>query len=84
MAKTDTEAAFRQYPVHPDDWELLGMQWRGKYYFDKLLPFGLCSASLKFNTLSDALEWIALTELLITFVDHILDYLIIGEATEAK
>ena len=34
MAKTDIEAAFRQFPVHSDDWELLGMQWRGKYYFD--------------------------------------------------
>ena len=78
MAKTDTEAAFRQCPAHPDDWELLGMHWRGKYYFDKVLPFGLRSAPFKFNTLSDALEWIALVEPLITFVDHILDDFIIG------
>ena len=84
LAKTDIEAAFRQYPVHPDDWELLGMCWRGKYYFDKVLPFGLRSAPFKFNTLSNALEWIALVELLITFVDHILDDFIIGEATEAE
>ena len=84
LAKTDIEAAFRQYPVHPDDWELLGMCWRGKYYFDKVLPFGLRSAPFKFNTLSAALEWIALVELLITFVDHILGDFIIGEATEAE
>ena len=24
MAKTDREAAFCQYPVHPDDWDKLG------------------------------------------------------------
>ena len=40
MAKTDIEAAFCQYPVHPDDWELLGMQWTGKYYFDKIPHLG--------------------------------------------
>ena len=84
LAKTDIEAAFRQYPVHPDDWELLRMYWRVKYYFDKFLPFGLRSAPFKFNTLSDALEWIALVELLIIFVDHIPDDFIIGEATGAE
>ena len=68
MAKTDIEAAFCQYLVHPNDWELLGMQWTGKYYFDKILPFGLRS---------DALEWIAIYDLLISFVDHILHDVII-------
>ena len=77
MARTDREAAFCQYPVHPDDWELLGMQWTGKYYFDKILPFGLCSAPFKFTGLSDALEWVAIYDLLISFVDHILHDVII-------
>ena len=55
-----------------------------KYYFDKVLPSGLRNAPFVLNTLSDALEKIALVELLITFVDHILDDFIIGEATEAE
>ena len=74
MAKTDTEVAFCQYPVHPDERELLGMQWTGKYYFDKILRFGLRSALFKrlVAGLSDALEWMAIYDLLISFVDHIL------------
>ena len=56
MAKIDIKAAFCQYPVHPDDWEHLGMHWRGMYDFNKVLPLGLCSAPFKFNTLSDALK----------------------------
>ncbi|XP_028415501.1 uncharacterized protein LOC114538532 [Dendronephthya gigantea] len=44
MAKTDVQSAFRNIPVHPDDWELLGMKWRGLYFFDRVLPFGLRSA----------------------------------------
>ena len=51
MVKTDKEASFRQYLVHLDDWELLRMQWKGNYYFDKILPFGLRSAQVKFNGL---------------------------------
>ena len=77
MAKTDIEAAFCQYPVHLDDLELLGMQGTGKYYFYKILPFGLRSAPFKFTGLSDALEWIAIYDLLISFVDHILHDIII-------
>ena len=41
MAKTDIQSAFRLFPVHPEDWELLGMKCDGKYYYDKVLPFGL-------------------------------------------
>ena len=58
MAKTDIESAFRLFPVHPDDWELLGMKWQGLYYFDKVLPFGLRSAPFLFNQLSEGVEWI--------------------------
>ena len=58
MARTDIQSAFRLFPVHPEDWELLGMKWDGKYYYDKILPFGLRSAPSIFNHLSDAIEWI--------------------------
>ena len=58
MAKSDIESAFRLIPIHPDDYELLGMCWEGKYYYDKVLPFGLRSAPSIFNQLSGALEWI--------------------------
>ena len=73
LAKTDIESAFKLIPVHPDDSELLGMKWEGKYYHDKVLPFRLRSAPAIFNQLSDALEWILLNKCRISFVCHILD-----------
>ncbi len=73
LAKTDIESAFRLVPIHQDDYELLGMCWEGKYYHDKVLPFGLRSAPSIFNRLSDALEWILLHKCNISFVCHILD-----------
>jgi hypothetical protein len=79
LAKTDIESAFRLIPVHPDDYELLGMFWDGKYYYDKVLPFGLRSAPFLFNQLSEALEWILLNNCQISFACHILDDFLIIE-----
>ena len=79
MAKTDIESAFRLIPVHPDDWELLGMQWGGLYYYDKVLPFGLRSAPFLFNQLSEALEWILYDKCQISYVAHFLDDFLIIE-----
>lgn len=39
-AKVDIQDAYRNVPVHPDDCHLLGMEWHGKVFIDKALPFG--------------------------------------------
>ena len=44
MGKIDLKHTFRNVPVRPTDWELLGILWKGKYYVDTCLPFGLRSA----------------------------------------
>ena len=44
MAKTDVRNAFRILPVHPSDYHLLGIQWKGKWYHDTCLPIGLASS----------------------------------------
>ncbi|XP_065197849.1 uncharacterized protein LOC135829374 [Sycon ciliatum] len=73
ITKVDLKHAFRLCPVHPDDWPLLGMQWRSKYYFDTVLPFGLRSAPSLFNRLADALEWILRHKYSIPALEHYLD-----------
>ena len=45
-------------PVRPEDWHLLGIRWRGQYYVNKCLSFGLRSAPFLFNMVADTLEWI--------------------------
>ena len=56
MSKTDIQSAFCIIPVNLLDWELLGMQWKGMYFFDML---------------SDGLEWIIRNKLKIPGVLHI-------------
>ena len=81
LAKVDLKSAFRMVPVHRDDWELLGIQWKQAFYVDTCLPFGLRSAPYLFNQFAEALQWILQNnygfECLIHYLD---DYLIITPA----
>ncbi len=58
LAKFDIESAYRIVPVHPDDRPLLGMEWKGRVYVDKTLPFGLRSAPKIFSAVADAMQWL--------------------------
>ena len=44
--KKDLRRAYRQIPVDPADYPLLGMSVDGSLFFHTSLPFGLCSATL--------------------------------------
>ena len=82
MAKTDLKSAFRLIPIHPDDWNLLGVHWQSKFYVDLYLPFGLLSAPYLFNQLSEAFEWILKNNYGLKHVLHILDDFFIAESNK--
>ena len=44
LIKADIKEAYRMVPIHPQDQQLLGVQWRGVVFIDRVLPFGLFSA----------------------------------------
>ena len=78
-----TENAFRIIPIHPDDYPLLGIFWKGSFYYDKCMPMG-CSSSCKiFETFSTALEWVARHKLSIPCILHLLDDFLIVAPTES-
>ena len=67
------ESAYRNIPVHPDDRFSLGMRWRGQFYADLSLPFGLRSAPFIFNSVADMVEWILLHKHCLSDLLHYLD-----------
>ena len=73
MAKFDVEAAYRNIAVHPDDRFLLGMKWRGQFYVDLALPFGLRSAPYIFNLVANMVEWILVNSHGVSDLLHYLD-----------
>ena len=79
MAKVDLKSAFYMVPVHPTDWELLGMHWRERFYVDTCLPFGLRSPPFLFNEVATALEWILKHNYAMPHLIHYLnDYFLAG------
>ena len=44
LIKADIKEAYRMVPIDPQDQQLLGVQWRGVVFIDRVLPFGLRSA----------------------------------------
>ena len=81
LAKTDIKSAFRIIPIHPNDYPLLGMKWRGHYYYDRCMPMGCSSSCKTFETFSTALEWIARHKLGVDELLHLLDDFLFVSAT---
>ena len=83
LAKTDIKNAFRIIPIYPNDYGLLGMQWRGLYYYDRCVPMGCFSSCLTFETFSTAVEWVAHNKLKIEYILHHLDdYLLVAPSMQ--
>lgn len=58
LVKLDLKDAYRIVPVHPADYDLLGIHWRGNTYINRALPFGLRSAPKIFNADADFINWV--------------------------
>ena len=73
MAKFDVASVYRNVAIHPQDRPLLGMVWRGKYYVDMALPFGLRSAPYIFTAIADLVQWMLTQNYGVDFLRHYLD-----------
>ena len=56
IAKTDIKNAFRIIPIQPQDYNLLGICWRGFYYYDRCMPMGCSSSCKTFEIFSSPIE----------------------------
>ena len=73
LSKVDIKSAFRICPVRRADWPLLGIAWKGEYFFDMVLPFGLSSSPAIFDSVATCLEWILRHKFSIPVLLHYLD-----------
>ena len=74
LAVIDLSRAYRQFPVPPTDWPLLGLYFDGKYFCDGRIPFGARLSSYAMqsvaNFITRALEKRGITALM--YLDDIL------------
>ncbi len=80
MAKADIESAFRLLPIHPADFQLLGIKVQDDYYVDRALPMGASCSPALFEKFSTFVEWVARREAATDRVIHYADdFLLCGE-----
>ena len=77
-ALMDIQRAYRNIPVAPSDWRLLGLEWQSQVYVDEALPFGLRSAPVIFSAVADALTWIMSHRGVTWAIHYVDDFLTIG------
>lgn len=56
--KKDLKRAYRQIPIDPKDYNLLGFQFNNAYYFDLRCPFGLRSSAMICQRTTSAVVYI--------------------------
>ena len=83
LCKNDLHDAFKQLPVREQDWPWLGIFWQNQYYFYTRLVFGCRSSPKIFDTLSQAIVWIAKHNYGISHRLHLLDDFLVLDAPAA-
>ncbi len=79
LAKFDIRRAYRLLPVCISHRLFLGMRWKGKYYLDLALPFGLRSAPRIFTRFADSLQFLFSNVGGVSDIQHYLDdFLLVG------
>lgn len=79
LSKTDIEHGYKNIPIHPNDYELLGFAVGDDLYYDKTLPMGLSFACNLFEKFSSAMHWVINNKLQIAGCVHLLDdFLLVG------
>ena len=73
LVKKDIRDAFRNIPISPAAYWLMGFGWDGEYYSETCLPFGLSTAPFLFNLFSEAFHWMLESWLHLGLVRHLLD-----------
>ena len=82
LIKADIKEAYWMVPIHPQDQRLLGVQWRGVVFIDRMLPFGLHSAPKFFSEVADTLQWILSTKGITYSLHYLDDYIMVTDSLD--
>ncbi len=84
LAKFDIQRAYRLLPIHPAHRRYCGMRWKGQFYVDLALPFGLRSAPRIFTRFADVLQHIFIEHGGVDYILHYLDDFLLAGPPESN
>ncbi len=71
--RMDICQAFRQCPIRPSEWHLMGFKFHGQYFMGTQLPFGASASCKVFEDVAQAIEWILKNRTGVDTISHYLD-----------
>ena len=81
LAKMDIKSAFRLLPIHPADFDLMGIYFDGHYFIDKCMPMGCAISCNVFEKFATFLHWLVQFRSGLDSLDHYLDdFIFMGES----
>lgn len=83
LFKMDLKNAFRNLPINPHDFHLLGFSFKGKFYFDKALVFGASISCSIFERFARFLEFAIKTKMSSGELIHYLDDFLGGDTNHS-
>jgi hypothetical protein len=84
LVKMDVKSAYRQLPMHPDDWRLFGFVCEGLLFIDTYLPFGCRSSGCIWERYAQAAQWILSRHYGIHGTRWVDDFLFVFDAATSK
>lgn len=81
--KRDLKRAYRQFPVDPTDYHLLGYEWNGDFYIDVVLPMGLRMAAMAGQRVTSGVSYIYTGYDVINYLDDFIEVSLPAAADEA-
>ena len=78
LGKSDISNAFRLLPVSPHEFDQLGFYFEGKFYFDKVMPFGCSIACRTWEVFATFLEFCVSRQAPVGKLLHYLDDYLFG------
>ena len=84
LVKADIKEAYRMIPIHPQHQRLLGVQWRGEVFIDRMLPLILAYVQHPniFSAVADALQWILAVKGVTRSLHYLDDYIIVSNSID--
>ena len=73
LCKFNIKDAFKHCPIQKDQWHLFGVPWLKNYYVLTRVTFGCQSSPKIFDTLVQAVCWIAINKYDVECILHLLD-----------
>ena len=84
LTKIDIAKAFRQIPINPSQWNLLGFSLNNQFYIDKVLSMGGRSSPAIFNDVAVAAKWVCCNNYGVGNLIHLLDDFLSVEPPDIK